>query len=207
MRHTLMILPCAAWVFASVLGGAASQNGKNATSVASSSATKESVDACALLTRAEIEAIQGERVEETKSTVQPGGGLFTTQCVFRTPTLSKSVSVTLTASDPAHPGALTARQLWEKQFHALESENDEKSAAEKNGKKGGPEHESGKPRPVSGLGEEAYWVASPFASALYVLKGEMFLRVSVGSAGQESERMEKSKTLARTALKRVRPVQ
>jgi hypothetical protein len=202
MRQTLMMLPCVAWVFASVLGGAASQNGKNATNVA-----KGSVDACALLTLAEIETIQGERVEETKPTVQPGGGLFTSQCVFRTPTLSKSVSVTLTASDPAHPGALTARQLWEKQFHSLESEGDEESASEKNGKKGEPERESGKPRAVSGLGEEAYWVASPAASALYVLQGEMFLRVSVGSAGQESERMEKSNALARTALKRIRPVQ
>ena len=202
-----MILPCVAWVFASVLGGVASQNGKNAASVAKSSTTKGSVDACALLTPAEIEAIQGERVEETKPTVRPGGGLFTSQCVFRTPTLSKSVSVTLTASDPVHPGALTARQLWEKQFHSLELESDEESAAEKNGKKVEPERESGKPRAVSGLGEEAYWVASPVASALYVLKGEMFLRVSVGSAGQESERMEKSKALARTALKRLRLVE
>jgi len=77
----------------------------------------------------------------------------------------------------------------------------------KNGKKGEPEHESDMPRSVTGLGEEAYWVAGPVASALYVLRGEMFLRVSVGSTGQESERMEKSKALARIALKRARPVQ
>jgi hypothetical protein len=207
MRQTLMILPCLALVFACVAGGTASQNGKNATSAAKTSVTRGSVDACALLTSAEIEAIQGERVEETKPTVQPGGGLFTSQCVFRTATLSKSVSLALTASDPAHPGALTARQLWEKQFHSLELESDEESTAGKNGKKVETEGESGKARAVSGLGEEAYWVASPVASALYVLKGEMFLRVSVGSAGQESERMEKSKTLARTALKRIKPVQ
>jgi len=31
----------------------------------------------------------------------------------------------------------------------------------------------------------------------------MFLRISVGSAGQESERMEKSKALARAVLKRL----
>jgi hypothetical protein len=201
MRQTLMILPWAVLVFAGVAGGTASQNGKSPTSAAVGS-----MDACALLTSAEIEAFQGERVEETKPAVQSGGGLFTSQCVFRTPTLSKSVSVTLTASDPAHPGALTARQLWEKQFHSLELESDEDSASEKNGKNGEPEHESGKPRTVSGLGEEAYWVASPVASALYVLRGEMFLRVSVGSTGRESERMEKSKALARTALKRARPV-
>jgi len=126
-----MILPCAALVFAGLAGGTASQNGKNAKSAANTSVTKGIVHACALLTPAEVEGIQGERVAETKPTVQPGGGFFTSQCVFRTPTLSKSVSVTLTASDPAHPGALTARQLWKKQFHSLELESDEESASEK----------------------------------------------------------------------------
>jgi len=200
MLQTLTILSCVALVFASVPGGAAPQNAKNVAGV-----TKGTVDACALLTSAEVEAIQGERVEETKPTVQPGGGLLATQCLFRTPTLSKSVSLSLTASDPVHPVAMTARQLWQKQFHSLELEGDEESAEGKNVKKLEPEREreSRKPRPVRGLGEEAYWVAGPVASALYVLKGEMFLRISVGSTGQESERMEKSKALARTALKRI----
>jgi hypothetical protein len=200
MRQALTILPCVALVFAGVSGGAAPQNAKNVAGV-----TKGTVDACTLLTPAEIEAIQGERVEETKPTVQAGGGSFATQCLFRTPTLSKSVSLSLTASDPLHPVALTARQLWQKEFHSLEVESDEESAEGKSVKKLEPEREreSRKPRPVRGLGEEAYWVASPVASALYVLKGEIFLRISVGSAGQESERMEKSKALARAALKRL----
>ena len=198
MRQTLRILPCVAFVFAGVLGGAATQSAKKGTGV-----SKGTVYACALLTPAEIEAIQGERVEETKPTVRPSGGLFATQCLFRTPTLNKSVSLFLTASDPLHPVPLTARQLWQKQFHS--SEVDEEPVAGENKKKLDPqrERESREPRPIRGLGEEAYWVASPVASALYVLKGEMFLRISVGSAGQESERMEKSKALARAVLKRL----
>jgi hypothetical protein len=198
MRQTLTILPCVAFVFAGVLGGAAAQSAKKGTGV-----SKGTVYACALLTPAEIEAIQGERVEETKPTVRPSGGLFATQCLFRTPTLNKSVSLFLTASDPLHPVPLTARQLWQKQFHS--SEVDEEPVAGENKKKLDPEREreSREPRPIRGLGEEAYWVASPVASALYVLKGEMFLRISVGSAGQESERMEKSKALARAVLKRL----
>jgi len=198
MRPTLRILPCVAFVFAGVLGGAATQSAKKGTDV-----SKGTVYACALLTPAEIEAIQGERVEETKPTVRPSGGLFATQCLFRTPTLNKSVSLFLTASDPLHPVPLTARQLWQKQFHS--SEVDEEPVAGENKKKLDPqrERESREPRPIRGLGEEAYWVASPVASALYVLKGEMFLRISVGSAGQESERMEKSKALARAVLKRL----
>jgi len=198
MRPTLRILPCVAFVFAGVLGGAATQSAKKDTGV-----SKGTVYACALLTPAEIEAIQGERVEETKPTVRPSGGLFATQCLFRTPTLNKSVSLFLIASDPLHPVPLTARQLWQKQFHS--SEVDEEPVAGENKKKLDPqrERESREPRPIRGLGEEAYWVASPVASALYVLKGEMFLRISVGSAGQESERMEKSKALARAVLKRL----
>ena len=198
MRQTLRILPCVAFVFAGVLGGAATQSAKKDTGV-----SKGTIYACALLTPAEIEAIQGERVEETKPTVRPSGGLFATQCLFRTPTLNKSVSLFLTASDPLHPVPLTARQLWQKQFHS--SEVDEEPVAGENKKKLDPEREreSREPRPIRGLGEEAYWVASPVASALYVLKGEMFLRISVGSAGQESERMEKSKALARAVLKRL----
>ena len=198
MSRTLTILPCVAFVFAGVLGGAATQSAKKDTGV-----SKGTIYACALLTPAEIEAIQGERVEETKPTVRPSGGLFATQCLFRTPTLNKSVSLFLIASDPLHPVPLTARQLWQKQFHS--SEVDEEPVAGENKKKLDPqrERESREPRPIRGLGEEAYWVASPVASALYVLKGEMFLRISVGSAGQESERMEKSKALARAVLKRL----
>jgi len=202
MRPTLRILPCVAFVFAGVLGGAATQSAKKGTDV-----SKGTVYACALLTPAEIEAIQGERVEETKPTVRPSGGLFATQCLFRTPTLNKSVSLFLIASDPLHPVPLTARQLWQKQFHS--SEVDEEPVAGENKKKLDPqrERESREPRPIRGLGEEAYWVSSPVASALYVLKGEMFLRISVGSAGQESARMEKSKALARAALKHLRFVE
>ena len=197
-------MPCVTLVFAGVPGGAARQNAKNVAGV-----KKATVDACALLTPAEIETIQGERVEETIPTAQPGGGSFATQCLFRAPTLSKSVSLSLTVSDRQHPVALTARQLWQKQFHSSEVENDEELAEGKGEKKLEPEREreGRKPRPVRGLGEEAYWVASPVASALYVLKGEVFLRISVGSGGSESERMEKSKALARAALKHLRLVE
>src|SRR5438270_164886 len=148
MRQTLRILPYVAFVFAGVLGGAATQSAKKDTGV-----SKGTVYACALLTPAEIEAIQGERVEETKPTVRPSGGLFATQCLFRTPTLNKSVSLFLTASDPLHPVPLTARQLWQKQFHS--SEVDEEPVAGENKKKLDPEREreSREPRPIRGLGE------------------------------------------------------
>src|SRR5437879_12516512 len=149
MSQTPTILSCVALVFAGVLGGATPQSAKKGTGV-----TKETVYACALLTSAEIEAIQGERVEETKPTVRPSGGLFATQCLFRTPTLSKSVSLSLTASDPLHPVALTARQLWQKQFHSPAVHSHEQPVTGGSEQKLEPEpaRASRKPRPIPVLG-------------------------------------------------------
>ncbi len=64
------------------------------------------------------------------------------------------------------------------------------------------EEELRKPRPIDGLGEEAYWVGNPISGALYVLKGNSFLRISVGGVREESARIEKSKALARAVVKR-----
>jgi hypothetical protein len=41
------------------------------------------------------------------------------------------------------------------------------------------------------------------AGALYVLKGNTFLRISVGGIREEPVRIEKSKALARIAIKRM----
>ncbi len=65
------------------------------------------------------------------------------------------------------------------------------------------EEELRKPRPIDGLGEEAYWVGNSISGALYVLNGNSFLRISVGGVRGESARMEKSKALAHAALKRL----
>jgi hypothetical protein len=37
--------------------------------------------------------------------------------------------------------------------------------------------------------------------ALYVLKGNSYIRISVGGAGDQTQKMEKSKTLAESVLK------
>lgn len=53
------------------------------------------------------------------------------------------------------------------------------------------------------LAMKAYWVGNPIAGALYVLKGKYFLRTSVGGVREKSARIEKTKSLARAALKRL----
>jgi hypothetical protein len=162
-------------------------------------------DACTLLTSAEIEAVQGEPVKETKASVQLNGEMLVSECLFHTTNFPKSVSVALAVPSSAKPSALAPRKFWQKQFHALYVEEDKMRAAGKKAQKPEPEAEEEvrEPRRVAGLGEEAYWVGTPITGALYVLQGDNFVRISVGGIGEESVRIEKSKVLARAVVKRL----
>jgi len=167
------------------------------------------VDVCALLTSAEIEAVQGESVKETKPSVQPSSSFLMSQCFFRTASFNKSVSLVLFTRDPAKPSLPGPREYWQEQFHPREpvvKEKDEPAAGQAKTPKNTEEEserELHKPRPIDGLGEEAHWVGNPITGALYVLQGDAFLRISVGGIREESARIEKSKALARAALKRL----
>lgn len=158
-------------------------------------------DPCKLLTTGDIQTIQGDAVQETKPGTQPSGGLIMSQCLFRTANPSKSVSVAV-----ASAGSISPRVFWQKQFQSDNPEsgekNTDKAASEhKNAKE--EEGESTRPRTIKGVGEQAYWVGSPMVGALYVLKRNTFLRISVGGVHEESARIEKSVALARLALKRL----
>lgn len=165
------------------------------------SARQTKPDACAVLTSAEVQKVQGDTVQETKPSTQPTGGLVMSQCLFRTANPSKSVSVAI-----ASPGTVSPRSFWQKQFHAgnpksREDDKDKALAGSKNAKE--EDEESTKPRSIAGVGEQAFWVGSPMVGALYVLKGNTFLRVSVGGVREEPARIEKSVALARLVVKRM----
>jgi hypothetical protein len=166
-------------------------------------AKQSKIDPCSLLTSADVAAVQGEPVQQTKPSDQSGTGLRMVQCLFRTTTPTKSVSLAVAA-----PSAMSPRAFWRKQFHPDQDAAKEKDSAEAEKKsvaerKEREEEESTRPRVIAGLGEEAYWVGGPIAGALYVLKGNTFLRISVGGIREEPVRIEKSKALARVALKHI----
>jgi hypothetical protein len=179
---------------------------------------KADVDPCALLTSDEIRAVQGEPLKETKPSRQSASGLIGLQCYYALPTSANSISLALTETDPANSGT-TARQYWQKTFHNNEEaeperegrkgrdekERDEKEKERTQKSSGGREEEEGSapPKPVRGLGDEAFWTASRFGGALYVLKGQRFIRLSVGGAGDEQTKLTKTETLARAALRRL----
>jgi hypothetical protein len=157
-------------------------------------------DACSLLTAEEVKAVQGEAFKETKASEGAENGMVISQCFFSLPTFANSVNVAVMRKGEG-TGARDPRKFWEQTF-AKRSERDKEK--EKNAAKNREEGEEGPaPQKVEGVGDEAFWTGSRVGGALYVLKHDAYIRVSVGGAGDQKAKLEKSKALARMALKRL----
>ncbi|HET6845114.1 MAG TPA: hypothetical protein VFK06_26025 [Candidatus Angelobacter sp.] len=157
-------------------------------------------EVCKLLGNAEIKAVQGEQAEEAKASLRHYASLLVSECLFRTSTPSRSVSVQLFVRDPKASSSLTPREYWQKQFGPIESGKKAKEVPASESPETEKESES---RPIAGVGEQAWWNGNPVAGALYVLQGDRFLRISVGGVREEQTRIERSKALALAVLKRL----
>jgi hypothetical protein len=155
-------------------------------------------DPCALLTDAEIEAVQGEPARQRKASRATRGTLNTSQCYFALPTFSKSVSLFLTERGAA-AGALDPKDAWRKTFSAEAREE----RAEARDKQGEERERRMAPDPVPGLGDEAFWLGAPTGGALHVLVGDRSFRISVGGSGTPAEKKDKSIRLARAIAGRL----
>jgi hypothetical protein len=184
--------------------GLSAQKASSKLSTHRSAETPGKTDVCAMLTSAEIQAVQGEGIEESKASPQSSEGLATSECLFRTTTPAKSISLAL-----AVPGKQNPRDFWRKHFHAeADASRPAKpakpaKASPQNKREQTREEEGTRPRPITGVGDEAFWMGGPISGALYVLRGNSFIRVSVGGVGEESARIKKSVALAQLALKRI----
>jgi hypothetical protein len=152
-------------------------------------------DACRLLTGAEIARVQAGPVVETKATGRPTGGFVILDCFYRVEPFEKSVSLEVTRRGKG-ASAQNPRARWEKMFRGEGDDPAEDRSAEK-------EEKRAEPRPVPGVGDEAFWMSNPVSGALYVLKGSSYLRISVGGGDAESVKIEKTIGLARHALGRL----
>jgi hypothetical protein len=176
---------------------APASNGPNAPASATAAPAGSDAGACRLLTSEEIQDVQGEGVKATKGTEQSKGPLTVSQCFYETVSFANSVSLTLTKKNGGGRGE-GPREFWKNNFGGGEREKEGRR------KEGGEEEEEGPPPTrVRGVGDEAYWVGNQKAGALYVLKGDRFLRVSLGGADDPQKKIEKSKALAERALKRL----
>lgn len=171
-------------------------------------AVKPKVDACAMLESKEIQSVQGEAVKETKLSGQAGGGLQISQCFFTLPTFANSVSL-LVAQKGDGTDAKDPREFWRETFQkgAGEKERERERERDKDKKAGArgeeEEDEGAPPQKIAGVGDDAYWIGSRVGGALYVLKGNSYLRISIGGSGDQASKINKSKTLAQKAIARL----
>lgn len=186
-----------------VAAGSPSTSGATGSPV-EATAVKPRVDACALLTSDDIEAVQGEVIKEVKLSGQATGGFNMSQCFFTLPTFTNSI-ILMVAHRGEGAGAHDPKDFWRETFH--ESDRDERARERERERKkkarSEEEEESSPPEKVPGVGDEAYWTGSRIGSALYVLKGNSYLRISIGGPADQATRKKKSKTLAEKAVARL----
>jgi hypothetical protein len=149
------------------------------------------VDACLLIQKSEIAAVQGAQVQSMVPNAEKNGALVVSQCYFMVTSAdgSKNLSVHLqvTRADPKGSNPKAVKDYWEKSFRKSEGA----------GNKKGTDRE-----PVAGIGEEAFWVGDNKMGVLYVLKKDNLIRLSIGGP-DSNDKLEKSKTLMGKALGRL----
>jgi hypothetical protein len=165
------------------------------------SETKAKTDACALLTTAEIESVQSEVVKETKLSGSSQRGFSVSQCFFTLPTFTKSISLQVTQRGDG-AGGRDPSEFWRETFHR-DRESEKEREAKKKAREEEEEGESAPPLKVTGVGDEAYWVGSRVGGALYVLKGNSYIRVAIGGAGSQNNQIQRSKALAHKVTARL----
>jgi hypothetical protein len=150
-------------------------------------------DVCRLLTRGDISAVAGVRLAETKATSRVAAGMRISDCFYRAEAFEKSVSLEVIRRAGSEGPAL--RERWEKMFHAEGDPEGELAEAGEGNK--------APPSPLPGIGEEAFWIRNPASGVLYVLKGDAYVRISVGGGDPEPVKRRKAADLARRVLSRL----
>jgi hypothetical protein len=191
MRRTLLLWLPASFLWLSVSFGIAIPRTLNAPLRARGTP-------CDLLTRSEIQAVQGARITDTKESFRTDGGLSISQCFYTARPFDRSVSLELTTGHPSGGSSHAGRDRWNEVFHR--SADTEESRAQ-----GGKEEESrgNPPQTVAGVGEEAFWISNSASGALYALKETAYVRISIGGPDPEPTKRKKTIRLALRALRRL----
>jgi hypothetical protein len=157
------------------------------------------LDACALIEKLEIASVQGVEVQQLQPTSQKNSDLDISQCYYTAisadglKNLSVYVQVIQRDSKSAPRDAL--KEFWKERFG--------RESKEKRREETDEEEAINPPLRVSGVGDEAFWLGSSRGGALFVLKKDRVVRVTVGGSDAKAQ-IEKSKTLAKKALTRLR---
>jgi len=177
-----------------------------ATEKAHPESSQSQFDACALMTKEEVEAIQQSAMKETKSSTRPDGAFRLSQCFYTAGDFNRSVTLAGTQSDPQGKVKRSPRDFWKETFgrYSGDEKEGEQDRSEKARK---PRHEEEEkesipPTKITDIGDEAFWTGGT-GGTLYVLRKDVFIRISVGGADTEETKLAKSRALAQLALSRL----
>jgi len=188
MRRLLFV--CLATFLLLVLGGCRERRSVSVTH-----------DACSLVSKEEVGAVQASPVNETKSSERSDDLFRVSQCFYATAESNKSVNLALVQERTDQENKRSPKDFWKEKFGSYsgnEQERDRKAEAKSVEKEQGPA-----PKKVAGLGDDAYWVSNRFGGVLYVLKGNAFISIGLGGTDDEETKLKKSKALAKKALQRL----
>ncbi len=142
-------------------------------------------NACQVLTPRDVARVQGTKYQMTRLTESSESGVLLSQCLYRLPHVSDSVTVDLIRGQ--------AHEFWQKHFAAID-------AASAVPLKHEPDTDQ---RIVTGVGEKAVWSGSGRRGSLYVLSRDTVIRISVGGSGSEDQRIERARRLADRVVHRL----
>lgn len=160
---------------------------------------------CDLLSEKDITDVAGGRLVSRVASAADGRQVENRRCFFQTEPFTRSISLEWTRDH--EPGG--ARERWNELFHprprddAKSAEGEGADGGDRDGGRGRDEAEErapARPKTVSGVGEEAFWVPGHSSGALYVFAAPSYLRIGVGSSGTDEEKQEAATALARRAL-------
>jgi hypothetical protein len=205
--YVLVLLSCS---LIAVSAGCKKDEATQRASSAKQELNQAEFDVCALITKQEIEAIQRSPIKETKSSVRSDAGFRVSQCFYTAEDFSKSVSLAVTQRDPISSGERSVKDFWNETFGRFTDEEKESNAGKEERerlreqpRREGDEKAFIPPKKIDGLGDDAFWSPNPVGGAIYVLKKDVFIRISIGGHDNEEGKLDKSKALARMAIDRL----
>src|SRR4029077_6324259 len=205
--YVLVLLSCS---LIAVSAGCKKHEATQWVSSTNNESNRAEFDVCALITKQEIEAIQRSPIKETKSSVRSDAGFRVSQCFYTAEDFSKSVSLAVTQRDPNSSGERSVKDFWNETFGRFTDEEKESNAGKEERerlreqpRREGEEKAFIPPKKIDGIGDDAFWSPNPVGGAIYVLKKDVFIRISIGGHDNEEGKLDKSKTLARKAIDRL----
>lgn len=137
-------------------------------------------------------------------------GFRVSQCFYTAVDFSKSVSLAVTQRDPTSSGKRSVDDFWNETFGRFtdekktsNSDRDERQRLGEKARREGEEKTFMPPKRIDGFGDGAFWSASRVGGAIYVLKKDVLIRLSIGGRDNEESKLDKSKALAQKAIDRL----